>query len=654
MTGKNAKQKAEFIEHLHVIVEAHLDQEDFDVKTLTGLAGVSRSELYRRIKSQTGKSVTEFIRDIRLHKGMELLRDTDLTAAEISYKVGFNSPTYFNKCFKDKYGITPGEADKGKQPEYKSIYEAQTAQPERKSGVWHIRNSWIMIGILIILGLGSWYYISVQNNGLPPSEPLEEKADIPLKNLKNNSVAVLPLKNWTGEKDYNYICYGMSDAIIARLTALEAVDRITPLSAINKAQDTLQDLDTLADTYEVGNLLTGNIQKSGNQLKFSFQFYNVASRKIHWMKEFIIQWDPEQAFELQKSISREIAMTLDMNFDKERFTSITLPTSSTLAYNNYLKGIYESTKSTREGFELSSDFFEKAIEADPDFLHPYIALAQSWLLSCMIWAYCSQEEGKKNALKYLDMAVDKGIANTEVLRIMSNIRFYYELNAGNTADSIPGLAFFDLSDYSQDFAKKIGNHAKNERIIREVLKEDPYNGLFISLLAQSHYFNGDADAAQTLLDASYEDYKASLDFLREAGKTYYFLEDYDGLSRVVQDFTFQFEERPPVLDWLRLVLAEHNNEVALRKELLQHLETAFDNKAPGSPGWFIALYYAHKKNAMATLSWLERSYAAKEVEMTWLAQEPDLELVGDHPRYIALLDSMNFPESARKHVKLLD
>ncbi len=71
----------------------------------------------------------------------------------------------------------------------------------------------------------------------------------------------------------------------------------------------------------------------------------------------------------------------------------------------------------------------------------------------------------------------------------------------------------------------------------------------------------------------------------------------------------------------------------------------------GSPAWFIALYHAYKNDVDKTLDWLERSYEAGEVEMTWLAQEPDLAPLGNEPRYQALLDSMNFPESARKHVK---
>ena len=70
---------------------------------------LSRSKLYRKIKALTGDTATEFIRKIRLEKAKELLEKTDLTVSEIGYKVGFSSPSYFTKCFKNQFGRIPKE-----------------------------------------------------------------------------------------------------------------------------------------------------------------------------------------------------------------------------------------------------------------------------------------------------------------------------------------------------------------------------------------------------------------------------------------------------------------------------------------------------------------------------------------------------------------
>ena len=100
------------IRKLTDIVYANLEKESFGVRELALTAGMSRSSLNRRLKSILKKSSTQFIRELRLQKAMEMLQMDIDTASEISYKVGFNSPTYFNYCFHQYYGFPPGEVRK--------------------------------------------------------------------------------------------------------------------------------------------------------------------------------------------------------------------------------------------------------------------------------------------------------------------------------------------------------------------------------------------------------------------------------------------------------------------------------------------------------------------------------------------------------------
>lgn len=637
------------------IVHQNLDREDFDVESFAGKAGMSRSELYRKIKKHSGKSVTQFIRDIRLEEGMKLIKETDLTISEISYRVGFNSPTYFNKCFKENFGITPGEADAGKTPTVESLYESTVRDKAFPgSGYWRSGNIWLLFIIVFLSGLGYWYYVSSQTD--PASnqdEPREVNTLLPNTN-EQMSVAVLPLQNWTGSKDYDFICFGISDAIITKLTDLKIVDRVTPLSSIMPARDSLPDLKILSEQLNVDNVLHGSVQKAGSQIKFSLQFFNLDSNKIYWSKHFIIDWDPEQAFEMQTSIAENIAETLNRNIDSENRGPFNIPTSNTAAYTFYLKGMYEGSKSTREGFELSLDFLEKAIEADPGFTDAYVALSYRWLYNGLIWAYTSKEESKKNALKYIKMAMNNGLEKSEVQRMIRHIQFYYELNVDGRNDSIPELEHINMSPYSQDYAKKVGDFEASELLIREVLRNDPYNAEFLALLAQILYFKGETKNAEQIFDDTFETYKRHLDYLRESAKTYYFLEDYANMQIAVDLFYEQFEERPPVMLWLKAISEDLRGNATARDRILTDLQSRFKAGEPGSPGWYIALYHAYKRDRAKTLNWLEKSYAAREVEMTWLAQEPDLKFIGEHPRYINLLDSMNFPQKSRTHVELLE
>ncbi len=69
--------------------------------------GLSRVQLYRKVKALTGYSIVELIRITRLKKARTLLRGGEKTVSEVSYEVGFSSPSYFNKCYKDYFGQTP-------------------------------------------------------------------------------------------------------------------------------------------------------------------------------------------------------------------------------------------------------------------------------------------------------------------------------------------------------------------------------------------------------------------------------------------------------------------------------------------------------------------------------------------------------------------
>ena len=100
------------IRKLTEIILANLENENFGVKELATESGMSQYGLNRRLRSVSNKSINQFICEIRLLKALEMLQNEELTIAEVSYRVGFSSPAYFNKCFHDYFGYPPGEFKK--------------------------------------------------------------------------------------------------------------------------------------------------------------------------------------------------------------------------------------------------------------------------------------------------------------------------------------------------------------------------------------------------------------------------------------------------------------------------------------------------------------------------------------------------------------
>ena len=90
-------------------VEARLSDSDLSVDDLAADMGLSRVQLYRKIKAISGSSPVELLRTARLNRGYQLLLQTDKTISEVAYAVGFTAPSYFTKCFKDEFGISPSD-----------------------------------------------------------------------------------------------------------------------------------------------------------------------------------------------------------------------------------------------------------------------------------------------------------------------------------------------------------------------------------------------------------------------------------------------------------------------------------------------------------------------------------------------------------------
>ena len=96
-----------FLTHVIETIDAQIDNVEFGVKELGESIGFSRVQLYRKIKALTELTPTELLRTMRLKRGAQLLNESQLTISEIAYRTGFKEVSYFCKCFKDHYGVSP-------------------------------------------------------------------------------------------------------------------------------------------------------------------------------------------------------------------------------------------------------------------------------------------------------------------------------------------------------------------------------------------------------------------------------------------------------------------------------------------------------------------------------------------------------------------
>ncbi|WP_234989682.1 hybrid sensor histidine kinase/response regulator transcription factor [Cellulophaga tyrosinoxydans] len=101
----------EFIQKVLSFINKNISDSDLSVELLAEELNLSRSQLYRKIKTLTGQTVNEFLRKIRLQRAKQLLESGSATVSEVCFKVGFSSPSYFTKCFKAHFGVLPTDIE---------------------------------------------------------------------------------------------------------------------------------------------------------------------------------------------------------------------------------------------------------------------------------------------------------------------------------------------------------------------------------------------------------------------------------------------------------------------------------------------------------------------------------------------------------------
>lgn len=111
---KNQQSQSEkFIKDLKQIMITHMDDPSFNVDLLSSELGVSRAQLFRKVKSYIGITPVEFMQQLRMKKAQQLLQETDLSIQQIAYSVGIQSPSYFTQQYKKAFGILPTKEIRG-------------------------------------------------------------------------------------------------------------------------------------------------------------------------------------------------------------------------------------------------------------------------------------------------------------------------------------------------------------------------------------------------------------------------------------------------------------------------------------------------------------------------------------------------------------
>ncbi len=637
-----------FVQKLNDILEANLENEQFGVEELVEAMGMSRSQLHRKLHAVTGKSTSQFIREFRLEKAMDMLQNNVATASEIAYQVGFHSPTYFNTSFREFYGYPPGEVKFRNASYHKEDVGIQTSKDETSTTVpqkkRYYQRSFLIVPLMILLTATLFYYLySNANTTTAATTEIKEVADI-----NDISIAVLPIKNWSGDPELQYLCHGMTDAVISRLDKIKSITKVVPFSSVTKYNDTDKSVVEIAKEQGVTNILQGSFQISGNQLKVTLQLINGLTNSQYWSAEYSGQWNSDEIFNVQAEVAENVAKELNAEITEGEFKAIAkMPTKNIEAYNVFLQAEYKHSKLNLTDCNEAIALYERAIALDPDFTDAYISYGKFWLYGGLIWGVFDEQQAWTKSKVLLERAFELEPTNYKAAHVLNTGYFYYDWNfmamenylrAVNETENYVEPQYVRYTDYSQKMGDFDKNFLWHESQIRK-FPLDPWNYI---LNAWSLVLMDEKAKAHKFITSSEPLFTNDLNFLMESSRLYYYLGDYKSATKQFDVIMNKYQDRFPLILWLNSVLANVNGTPS--QNYLNQLYQLYNSKASGSPAWFIALYYAHIKDYDKTFEWLQKSYDRHEVEMTRLKVEPLLRQLQTDPRYIKLYKKVGFPK----------
>ncbi|RLD26171.1 MAG: hypothetical protein DRI75_12200 [Bacteroidetes bacterium] len=613
----------QFLDKIKLIILDHLDDGKFGVSDLASEMGWSKSQTYRKVKSVSGKSVSQFINEIRLQEAAKLILESNLHASEISYKVGFSSPSYFNKCFSKYYGITPGE--------YKENPLIKTfGQQPSKSGIKKIKPVFYIIGAALLL-FGIFSIIK--------SKSFADKINPP-----TISIAVLYFEDYSPESNMQWFCNGITEEIISKLSGINQL-MVTSRTSVKQFRHSDQSIPEIAKALDVDYILEGSVSRHNDSIRLTAQLINLKDKhewSINYQESLI------NSIRVQSEFSKLIAQQLNIDLSPEELKNIEKYSTDNLeAYNLYLKAEYQKNLFNKNSFEKAFPLFEKAIALDSNFVEAYMGLSEIWQLRGLIWGLYDEQEAWENSKKLLLKASSINPTNNQLAYDLNFGLFYYEWDFESMEkyyqkrllmpyyDILPGLL--------QDYAIKTGRFNEALLINERYIENSPEISYLYSFKAGILMMLGRKDEALEVLAKYNALYDDDMLYLLQSTGLYFYLEDYEISKNQLKKTRINFpNESPSSFIWLDAVFAQMDDKTQDATLYLDQLIKLYETNSSGSPAWFIALYYCYIKDYENAFAWLQKSYDRHEVEMTRYRAEPLLIPLHDDKRYIDLYHKIGF------------
>ena len=456
--------------------------------------------------------------------------------------------------------------------------------------------------------------------------------------INANSIAVLPFANMSTDPENEFFCDGLAEELLNALTKIESLKVAARTSAFS-FKGTNAKVSEIGHALGVNKILEGSVRRSGDRVRIMIQVVNAADGYHIWSERY--DREMNDIFAVQDEITLAVVEALKVKLlQSERSAMLKKATDDPEAYQLYLRGRALWNRRTPVDLKRATEYFEKAIEIDPDYSLAYAGIADSYTLL----AYFEQvapnelrEQAGRSAAKAIEL--DDTSAESHTSMAMFKLIFEFDLNGAEehflkalelnpklvTAQYLYGTHLATLQRFDESFRRG-----------RIALELDPLNLPLNGNVARALYIARRYDEAIKLSEKTLElaphfffthwvmgvcyREKSELDkalvHLQEAVSQ-------SGISALKGDLGVALA-RAGRNDEVRQVLAELDEESKVRYV---------------SPQWPAVIYAALGENETA-LDHLERAWEVKAVQLLWLAVDPNFDSLRDEPRFVEIAEKI--------------
>ncbi len=470
--------------------------------------------------------------------------------------------------------------------------------------------------LLAAIGLGYWFFATRSTTQI-------------------ESIAVMPFVNQSGNTDIEYLSDGMTETLISSLSQLPNLN-VKARSSVFRYKGKETDAQTIGKELNVQAILNGRVVERGNDLSLYVELIDVALDKVIWSQTYNRQMT--NLVSLQSEIARDVSNNLKIKLsgaDEQKLAKNY--TESAEAYQLYLKGQYVWNKHTREDLQKAIEYFNQALEKDPNYALAYAGLTNSY--NILGNSYLPPREAFPKAKIYAAKALAIDDTLSEAHTAMAAVNLFYDWDWAEAEKHLKRARTLNPNDAGVNdiygaYWDAMGHPDKAVAESKRGQELDPLSLLMNTNLGIDFYYARQYDEAIAQLEKTVNleprYYNASL----YLGQAYEQKKMYQKAIATFQKGMAQPERNPKLLASLGHAYAMAGEREKALKALDELREMSKHRYV--SP-YLFAVIYIGLGDKDQTFAWLEKAFQDRSFWLIWLNVEPKFDSLRDDGRFQDLL-----------------